>query len=203
MNLALPVLSDLSGDMVWTLGGGTALAVQLNHRVSFDVDIFLTHSAALIEIFRNPKIDQITDKKEFPGNYLKLIRDEGEIDFIQALNVTDDFYQVWDFNGTSIYLETPAETLAKKIRYRGSNFTYRDIFDFAAVISDNPAVLDRLYGIDLLRSGFERVFQRIELLEKNMGYMEVELAQADPELQKRMFEICLSGLNRILGRNKS
>lgn len=118
-----------------------------NYSVSFDVDIFLTHSAALIEIFRNPKIDQITDKKEFPGNYLKLIRDEGEI--------------------------------------------------------DTPAVLDRLYGIDLLRSGFERVFQRIELLEKNMGYMTVELAQADPELQKRIFEICLSGLNSTLGRKKS
>ena len=38
LNLALPVLSDL--ETCWTLGGGTGLFLSLNHRISYDIDIF-------------------------------------------------------------------------------------------------------------------------------------------------------------------
>jgi hypothetical protein len=84
MNLALTVLSDLPPEMHWSLGGGTALALHLNHRISFDVDIFLDHPGALKELMKNPKTKRLSDDREFPGNYLKIIRPEGEIDFILA-----------------------------------------------------------------------------------------------------------------------
>jgi hypothetical protein len=70
--------------MHWSLGGGTALALHLNHRISFDVDIFLDHPGALKELMKNPKTKRLSDDREFPGNYLKIIRPEGEIDFILA-----------------------------------------------------------------------------------------------------------------------
>jgi hypothetical protein len=83
--LALPVLSDL--ETCWTLGGGTGLFLSLNHRVSYDIDIFLEDPQALKRIAGDPRTKRISDDWQFPGNYLKLIRQEGKIDFIlRALN---------------------------------------------------------------------------------------------------------------------
>lgn len=51
MQLALPALDhvfgrkDPDGDPDWTLGGGTAIAIALDHRVSFDVDVFCSEGA--------------------------------------------------------------------------------------------------------------------------------------------------------------
>lgn len=60
MSLAMTVLPDLPAEMTWTLGGGTALALYLDHRESFDVDIFLEHPGALKELlkttFRKPSL---------------------------------------------------------------------------------------------------------------------------------------------------
>ncbi len=47
MELVLPALDELPGGLSWTLGGGTGLAISLNHRISHDVDIFFQDAAAL------------------------------------------------------------------------------------------------------------------------------------------------------------
>jgi len=41
LELALPALDAVGAGGNWTLGGGTALALRLNHRISYDIDIFL------------------------------------------------------------------------------------------------------------------------------------------------------------------
>lgn len=202
MSLALPVLSDLPQERTWSFGGGTALALQIDHRVSFDIDIFLTHSAALIDIYRNPKTSQISDVQEFPGNHLKIVRPEGEIDFILAANITDDFYRSYDFKEIAINLETPEEIIAKKIRYRGSNFTYRDIYDLAATIQVKPDIMEGLADIDILESGLKRVLQRVEFLQNNK-HMQAQLVGADLELQDAMFTICVSEIESVLEGSNS
>lgn len=191
MNLALTVLSDLSPEMKWSLGGGTALALHLNHRVSFDIDIFFEHPGALKELMRNPKTKQLSDDREFPGNYLKIIRPEGEIDFILASNVTDKFCQTYNFEGEHINIETPIEIIAKKIKYRGSKFTLRDVYDLSAVIKTTPDILERLADLEELSMTFEKIFQRIGFLQKNAESLNAELTGADPNLQKKMFDICI------------
>ena len=196
--MALPVLSDLPKNMTWSLGGGTALAIQLNHRVSFDVDIFLEHPGALKELMKNPKTRQLSDDREFPGNYLKIIRPEGEIDFILAANVTDDYCLPFEFEGGHIHIETPAEIIAKKVKYRGSRFTYRDIYDLAAVIKTDPSLLKRLSEIEELDGTFERVFSRIQFLQENAEALQIELIGADPALQEKMFKICIQGSSESL-----
>lgn len=194
MNLALTVLSDLSPEMKWSLGGGTALALHLNHRVSFDIDIFFEHPGALKELMRNPKTKQLSDDREFPGNYLKIIRPEGEIDFILASNVTDKFCQTYNFEGEHINIETPIEIIAKKIKYRGSKFTLRDVYDLSAVIKTTPDILERLADLEELSGPFEKAFQRISFLQENAESLNAELTGADPNLQKKMFDICIETL---------
>lgn len=203
MNLALTILSDLSPEMQWSLGGGTALALHLNHRVSFDVDIFFEHPGALKELMRNPKTKQLSNDREFPGNYLKIIRPEGEIDFILASNVTDEFCQTYKFGVEQIDIETPIEIIAKKIKYRGSKFTLRDVYDLSAVIKTTPDILERLADLEELSGTFEKVFQRIEFLQKNVESLNAELTGADPNLQKKMFDICIETLRDSLDSDET
>jgi mevalonate kinase len=199
MNLALTVLSDLPPEMHWSLGGGTALALHLNHRVSFDVDIFLEHPGALKELMKNPKTKQLSENREFQGNYLKIIRPEGEIDFILAANITDVFCQTYDFEGGLINIETPVEIIAKKIKYRGSKFTLRDTYDLAAVIEAVPNVNESLENLEELFGEFGKVLQRIEFLQANTESLNTELMGANHDLQKKMFEICIETLRYNYG----
>jgi len=152
MSLALTILHDLPCEMVWIMGGGTALALHLNHRISFDVDIFFEHPGALKALMKNPKTKQLSNNREFPGNYLKLIRPEGEMDFILASNVTEDFSRPFYFKGTRILIESPGEIIAKKIKYRGSRFTYRDTYDLAAAVKFDPGLLRQLRPIIKINS---------------------------------------------------
>jgi len=162
--LALPVLSDL--ETPWTLGGGTGLFLALNHRVSYDIDIFLEDPRALKHIAGDPRTKRISNDWQFPGNYLKLIRQEGEIDFILATTITENCFFGYNFSGTEIKVETPAEIIAKKIRYRGSNFTIRDIFDFALAVDHDPRLMVKL-GQALSQKDFQKTLDRVTLLKRN------------------------------------
>lgn len=164
LNLALPVLSDL--ETCWTLGGGTGLFLSLNHRVSYDIDIFLEDPQALKRIAGDSRTKLISDDWQFPGNYLKLIRQEGEIDFILASNITENYFFVYNFKGAQINVETPAEIIAKKIRYRGPTFTIRDIFDFAAAVHHDPHLIDTLRQV-ISQVDFQKTLDRVTLLKRN------------------------------------
>ena len=166
LNLALPVLSDL--ETPWALGGGTGLFLSLNHRVSYDIDIFLEDPRGLKTIAGDPRTKRISSDWQFPGNYLKLTRQEGEIDFILAATITENGYFAYNFKGMQINVETPAEIVAKKIRYRGSNFTIRDIFDFALSVDHDPQLVVRL-GQFLSRKDFQKTLDRVTLLKRNFS----------------------------------
>ncbi len=58
--------------------------ISLNHRISCDVDIFFQDAAALnlLSPIRNWKIRELSDDWQQPGNYPKIIRPEGDIDFL-------------------------------------------------------------------------------------------------------------------------
>lgn len=153
---AIKLLDTLREQPKWTFGGGTALAVFYEHRISYDIDIFLSDSDAITAL--SPTKNAITKALlagrgyQFPGNYLKLELDQGEIDFIAGGRRTDDPTEAWEFEGRSILIETPWEAAIKKIFYRPSTFKIRDVFDLAAVIDHDggrlksylPEVEDKL-----------------------------------------------------------
>ncbi|MDZ7695585.1 MAG: nucleotidyl transferase AbiEii/AbiGii toxin family protein [Deltaproteobacteria bacterium] len=162
--MALPVLSDL--DAPWTLGGGTGLFLSLRHRISYDIDIFMEDPRTLKRIAGDPRVRQISDNWQFPGNYLKLVRSEGEIDFILASSITEDCFFAYDFKGLSIRVETPSEIIAKKIRHRGHAVTIRDLFDFASAMEHDPGLIEKL-RTTLYQNDFEKTLARVNLLKDN------------------------------------
>lgn len=68
------------------------------------------------------------------AGYFKLIRAEGEIDFVAWRNLTQNPYEGWQLEGRDVRVETAAEIVAKKLWHRGYAATARDLFDLSLVI---------------------------------------------------------------------
>lgn len=125
----------------WTFGGGTSLAIDLQHRISYDLDAFVDSARVIQSLVpvRNETTRRICWNSEtgradfnYPGHYLKLIvKGVGEIDFLGASTILADATVPFLFEGRTISRERPAEVIAKKIYHRGATFKSRDLFDLA------------------------------------------------------------------------
>lgn len=126
----------------WSLGGGTAMMLQIDHRESHDIDIFLADPQLL------PYLDPERRDFEFEirpsectgdgSQFLKLaFKDIGEIDFVVGSALTRHPTTKRTVEGVQVDLETLAEILTKKIYYRGGSIKPRDIFDIAAAAKDH------------------------------------------------------------------
>lgn len=120
----------------WTFGGGTAMMLQINHRMSQDVDIFLPDPQVLS--FLDPQKHDFNFEIR-PADYngdgarsLKLGFEFGQIDFIVASSLTSSPTTEVTIEGEMILLETIPEIIAKKVYHRGNSITPRDVFDIAA-----------------------------------------------------------------------
>lgn len=166
LELALPALEDLPRELTWTLGGGTALAISLKHRISYDIDIFFQDANALklLSPNKNRKIRSLSDNWQQPGHYLKIERPEGDIDFLVTRTFTEKPFFLYDFCDKKIPVETPDEIIAKKIHYRASQFTVRDIFDLAVFSASAPTGF--LSFTPDIPEAIPRVLDRIKLLQK-------------------------------------
>ena len=127
----------------WTFGGGTVLMLRYHHRKSKDIDIFVPDPQYLGYV--TPRLSDLamevaSDYVEAAG-YVKLIRSEGEIDFVASPNLTQQPFEWWNLLGRDIRVETPAEIMAKKLWHRGDIVTGRDIFDLSLVIEKDPEAL--------------------------------------------------------------
>lgn len=129
------------GDILggWTFGGGTAMMLQIDHRESHDVDLFLDDPQLL------PYVEATVAEMQFQigtptyngdgRGHLKIAFEEiGEIDFIVTGHVTADYAVARSILGRDVLFETIPEIIAKKIRFRGARIQPRDVFDIAAAI---------------------------------------------------------------------
>jgi hypothetical protein len=142
----------------WVLGGGTALMIHTKHRISKDIDAFIDDPQYLP--FLSPRLagESVWACRRFDESphHLKLVFPEGEVDFIVAASVTAlpatrrniDISDVEEGLSHMVDVEHPVETALKKLRYRGSMLTVRDIFDVS--------VVDNLFH-DLLREHLSKV----------------------------------------------
>jgi len=89
--------------------------------------------------------------RQFPGNCLKLELGPaaGEIDFLISKFMTVEPTKTRALKQWSIQLETSAEIIAKKIRFRFSQFKRRDIFDLGAAATLRPEALDVAFAANL------------------------------------------------------
>lgn len=121
----------------WSFGGGTALMLQINHRRSDDVDLFLSDPQLLS--YLDPKLHDFkfeimpSDYRGDGANFLKIsFENVGEIDFIVCRAMTRIPTVRTMVEGEDIALETIAEIITKKVHFRGAHIKPRDIFDIAA-----------------------------------------------------------------------
>ncbi len=175
-----PVLFDLAMEIFghfekamgyapsWSFGGGTALMLQIDHRESHDIDIFLDDPQILP--FLNPEtqnfaLTRLPDEYKSDGTQaLKLAYDElGEIDFICSFDILDTSSERHDVRGQMVALETPAEIAAKKVYFRGWNLQPRDMFDLAAIAEHHGDG----YVVSALREcGYDRCRKALEVVER-------------------------------------
>jgi hypothetical protein len=64
---------------------------------------------------------------------------DGDIDFVVAAPLMRPFAEREAIAGRPVWVETPAEILAKKVPYRAADFTARDIFALAFLIGEGSA----------------------------------------------------------------
>ena len=186
---AFTILDDLKqhggiSKPFWTLGGGTVLMLRHQHRLSKDIDIFVPDPQYLG--FVTPRLSDVAanvaqDYVEAAG-YVKLIRSEGEIDFVAAQNLTRQPYEVWSLLGRTVNVETSAEIIAKKLWHRGDAATARDLFDLSLVIQKEPAALREaapyltkhrdafLYQLNTRQPIFELQFEAIDRLQHKPSF---------------------------------
>jgi len=185
----------------WTFGGGTAMMLQIDHRESRDVDIFLLDPQllALLDPEKNDFEFEI-EPDEYGGDGTRSLRiafaGVGEIDFIVAGTLTSSPTTQAIVEGKTVLLETIPEIITKKIYHRGASITPRDIFDIAAAGEEHEASL-----IAELRSYGEEVKQTLAAIEKlNPSFVKDVIAQlAIKDQYKTTAETALEKTKTILG----
>jgi len=113
------------------------MMLQIDHRESHDVDLFLNDPQLLP--FLDPQKHDF-ELEIWPSDYsgdgagfLKLaFNDIGEIDFIVSGAKTSNPTTQREIEGEQTLLETIPEIITKKMVYRGASLKARDIFDIAA-----------------------------------------------------------------------
>jgi predicted nucleotidyltransferase component of viral defense system len=171
---------------IWSFGGATVLMRRYRHRFSKDVDIFVPDPQHLgyLDPDLNETVEALTPKHLREANSLRLYFDQGEVDFIAAAPVTDNARVVETILGRKVQVDTSIEIVAKKLRYRGAEFTARDVFDFALVAEKEPQEIPRIKSLlherrDALLQRFasgdkilRATFDALEILEYRRTYDE-------------------------------
>lgn len=192
LELALSAIDTL-GECEWTWGGGTALAIHLEHRVSFDIGIFLTDSNSLRDLSprRNAVVRNLSDNWQEPGHYIKIERPEGEIDFIVSRIFTEPGFRPWTHGGRNLPLETTTEILAKKLHWRGSNALARDVFDLAAARMLDPGSFSEVVAgmPDGSRRMADQIRRRIARLKRELPLAVRPTASGEAVLTTDLLEL--------------
>ncbi|MCL4431971.1 MAG: nucleotidyl transferase AbiEii/AbiGii toxin family protein [Epsilonproteobacteria bacterium] len=136
---------------VLKFGGGTALSIYyFQHRLSFDIDLFLTDQQYLS--YFSPK-HWIEDTDNFDDRHY--IDTHNHIGVVSANNIKVDI--LVDSSSKSLLIDTSKDIfsfdirvesiediLAKKIVFRKKDNKARDIFDIAVAISKDNNIIDNL-----------------------------------------------------------
>lgn len=161
----------------WTFGGGTAMMLQIAHRESHDIDIFLPDPQLLAYLDPQKRDFELDIKpSDYDGDGVKFLKlafkDIGQIDFIVGPSLTSSPTSRRTIEGEIVDLETIPEIITKKIFYRGSSIRPRDIFDIAAAAETNADPV-----IEALRSRPNEVANTLLALDRlNPAFVNAAIA---------------------------
>jgi hypothetical protein len=154
------------------------MMLQIDHRESHDVDIFLSDPqwlAFLDPQKRDFRFDVWPSDYESDGSSFQkfAFKNIGEIDFIVGRTMTSSPTTKAIIEGETALLETIPEIIAKKIYYRGSSIKPRDVFDIAAAGEQHA---DSVIGA--LQSYRDEVQTTLKTLDKlNPDFVNAAIAQ--------------------------
>jgi len=183
------------GPFSWSFGGGTVLMLKYQHRYSRDVDIFLRDPQFIGHMTPrlSPIAEAVSDDYEEQGEFVKLRLPGGEIDFIGTGWLTPEPYRVEPLMGRSVNLETPAEIIAKKVRYRAASFKARDLFDLAVVLDNEPDAIREIAPV--IREHRLLLETRVENYH---AVLQEEYEALDFFDNRKTFDDCTAALARAL-----
>lgn len=129
--------------IAWTFGGGTVLMLRIAHRQSKDIDLFVPDPQCLG--FVNPRLsdaaEAVSTDYEEAAEFVKLFLPDGEIDIVAGGSLTAHPFDVVQFAGRTVKVETCAEVVAKKMWHRGDRAKARDLYDLCAVADAEPEAI--------------------------------------------------------------
>lgn len=187
----------------WVLGGGTALMIFADHRLSRDIDAFIDDPQYLAQL--SPEVTDVWQCSAWDrsAHHLKLKYPEGEIDFlvtapISVLAPVDreiDLTGLWKGSKPAIRLDSPAEIALKKFHYRATMLKPRDVFDISVVYAiARDMLVANLHEIEAKKDDLRRRLDAI-----NEDFLQAELAELDirPDWEKHK-ETCLETVRNIV-----
>ncbi len=193
-------------------GGGTALAMYyFQHRLSFDIDLFVTDPQIMNYLSPKHWLEEAnafnTDKYVDQANHIRVLFRENNIkidvlvaqDFI-AKPIVDSSKIIFPCD---VYVESIEDIIAKKIVYRRNDNLTRDIIDIAVSVTCADNVLKRLYDAELITlSDITELYNSLLTLDRATYDEELEIVKPFENYMptaKRAPEIILEECRRIIG----
>ncbi|MHB1758441.1 MAG: nucleotidyl transferase AbiEii/AbiGii toxin family protein [Leptospirillum sp.] len=149
------------------LGGGTRLMIELNHRISHDIDLFIRDPQYIgfISPRLNARISDLVQGYEEDATILKLKFPEGEIYFIVRMSLTG---LPPELSEKSLFrLEPVEEALAKKLFYRGMFLKSKDLFDWHCIETMHPETLDLTRLSKIIGTRLDGIRQSLDRMESS------------------------------------
>lgn len=118
----------------WSMGGGTILMLNYHHRLSKDVDIFVSNTQYFNGL--SPKLNNVAEDADFyqeGERFISLSYPEGKIDFVKAFQVSDYLPTLKHVFNQNIFVDDDIEIVTKKVFFRGASLHPRDLYDLATV----------------------------------------------------------------------
>ncbi|WP_152048313.1 nucleotidyl transferase AbiEii/AbiGii toxin family protein [Aureimonas psammosilenae] len=180
------------------LGGGTSLTFFIDHRLSFDLDLFVGDPAPraghLHRLMASGLPRSLTSDVRYPGNFVKLVWNGiGEIDLLAAAPLTSHPGIPVRVREIDLCLEHPEEVVTKKLVYRATSagsVKGRDIYDIHACLGAGVIRPSNLAGV----VGAERFDAVLEALEYDTDRIMEEIR----ELSHRALHPGLDDLRRSM-----
>ena len=166
-------------------GGGTALAIYyFQHRLSFDIDLFVTDVQILNYLSPKHWIDETnkfnTSKYIDLSNHIRVLEKKNNIkvDVLVSQNASSDYLldNSKDIFCNDVYVESIEDIIAKKIVYRRNDNLTRDIIDIAIAIKLKDGILHNMLESGLINE------QDLSELKNSLEHLDRETFEEEIEI---------------------
>jgi len=193
-------------------GGGTALAIYyFQHRLSFDIDLFVTDVQILNYLSPKHWIDETnkfnTSKYIDLSNHIRVLEKNNNIKVDVLVSQNPSFDYLLDNSkvlfSSDVYVESIEDIIGKKIVYRRNDNLTRDIIDIAIAIKLQDGILQDMIERGLINEqDLKELKISLENLDKITFEEEIEIVAPFENYindSKNAPEIIKQECQRILG----